>query len=178
MNKKQAKGRIDKLKKEINRYRYLYHVLDKQEISDAALDSLKHELDILEREFPDLITSDSPTQRVGGKALDKFEKAKHRTPMLSLNDVFLFEEIKDWEERMRKITPAFNKEIEKYGYFAELKIDGFAIELIYDNGFFKLGSTRGDGIIGENVTQNLKTIEAIPEKKISFSITNSILFFI
>ena len=162
MNKKQAKNRIDKLKKEINRHRYLYHTLDKQEISDAVLDSLKHELDILEKEFPDLITPDSPTQRVGGKALDKFEKVKHRTPMLSLNDVFLFEEIKEWEERIRKITPIFDKEIEKYGYFAELKIDGFAIELIYDNGFFKIGSTRGDGMIGENVTQNLKTIEAIP----------------
>ena len=164
MNKKKVKNRIDKLKKEINRHRYLYHILDKQEISDAALDSLKHELDILEKEFPDLITPDSPTQRVGGKALDKFEKVKHRIPMLSLNDVFSFEEIKEWEERIRKITPDFSKEIERYGYFAELKIDGFAIELIYDNGFFNLGSTRGDGIIGENVTQNLKTIEAIPLK--------------
>lgn len=164
MTKQQAKNRIEKLKKEINHHRYLYHVLDKQEISDAAVDSLKHELDVLEKEFPDLMTPDSPTQRVGGKALDKFEKVKHRNPMLSLNDVFSFEEVKEWEERIRKITPVFSEEIKKYGYFAELKIDGFAIELIYDNGFFKLGSTRGDGIVGEDVTQNLKTIEAIPLK--------------
>lgn len=164
MTKQQAKNRIEKLKQEINHHRYLYHVLDKQEIFDAVLDSLKHELDVLEKEFPDLMTPDSPTQRVGGKALDKFKKVKHRNPMLSLNDVFSFEEVKGWEERIRKITPVFSEEIKKYGYFAELKIDGFAIELIYDNGFFKLGSTRGDGIVGEDVTQNLKTIEAIPLK--------------
>lgn len=162
MNKKRAENRIGKLREEINRHRYLYHVLDKQEISDAVLDSLKHELVLLENEFPDLITPDSPTQRVGGKALDKFEKIRHSNPMLSLNDVFSFEEIKEWEERMRKIAPDFDEEIKKYGYFAELKIDGFAIELVYKNGFLEIGSTRGDGIIGEDVTQNIKTIEAIP----------------
>lgn len=88
MTKKQAKKRIEKLKKEINYHRYLYHVLDRQEISDSALDSLKHELSEIEKEFPDLITSDSPTQRVAGAILDKFKKVKHRLPMLSLNDAF------------------------------------------------------------------------------------------
>lgn len=162
MDKQEVKKRVEKLKKEINYYRYLYHALDKQDISDAVLDSLKNELARLEREFPEFITADSPTQRVGGKPLDKFHKVKHRTPMLSLNDAFSQEETREWEERISKITKYFGGEIKKYGYFAELKIDGFAIELVYDNGVLKSGSTRGDGLVGEDVTQNIKTIEAIP----------------
>ncbi len=159
MDKPQAKQRIEKLKKEINHHRYLYHVLDTQEISDAALDSLKHELYKLEQEYPEFITPDSPTQRVGGKPLDKFEKVRHKVPMLSIEDVFSEEELKDWQERIQKLVPH-----ERFDYFAELKIDGFAISLVYKNGVFVEGSTRGDGIIGENVTQNLKTIESIPLK--------------
>lgn len=159
MTKQEAKERIEKLKKEISYHRYLYHVLDRQEISDAALDSLKHELYKLEQEYPEFITFDSPTQRVGGKPLDKFEKVRHKMPMLSIEDVFSEEELKDWQERIRKLVPH-----EKFDYFAELKIDGFAISLVYKNGIFVEGSTRGDGVIGENVTQNLKTIESIPLK--------------
>jgi len=158
MIKQEAKIRIEKLKKEINHHRYLYHVLDKQEISDAALDSLKHELDKLEKQFPELITPDSPTQRVSGKALDKFEKVTHRVPMLSLTDAFLFEDIKDWEERNEKLLSAGIK----LDYYAELKMDGLAITLIYKKGVLWKGVTRGDGTVGEDVTQNLKTIEAIP----------------
>ena len=157
MDKKQVKKRIEKLKKEINHHRYLYHVLDHQEISDAALDSLKHELYKLEQEHPEFITSDSPTQRVGGKPLGKFEKVRHKVPMLSIEDVFGEEELEAWQERMQKLVPS-----EKLDYFSEMKIDGFAISLIYKNGVFVEGSTRGNGIIGENVTQNLKTIESIP----------------
>ena len=159
MTKEEVKKRIEKLKKEINYHRYLYHVLDRQEISDAALDSLKHELYKLEQEYPKFITLDSPTQRVGGKALDKFVKVRHKMPMLSIEDVFDEEEVKDWQERIQKLVPH-----EKLDYFAELKIDGFAISLVYKNGVFIEGSTRGDGVIGENVTQNLKTIESIPLK--------------
>jgi len=158
MDKKEAKLRIEKLKKEINRHRYLYHVLDKQEISDAALDSLKHELDQLERKFPEFIAPDSPTQRVGGKPLAEFKKIQHKLPMLSLNDVFLFTEMQDWENRNKKLLP---KEI-KLDYYAELKMDGLAITLVYKQGIFWKGATRGNGKVGEDVTENLKTIEAIP----------------
>ncbi|MFH1671529.1 MAG: NAD-dependent DNA ligase LigA [Candidatus Portnoybacteria bacterium] len=157
MDKAEAKKRIVKLRKVINHHRYLYHVLDKPEISDAASDSLKHELFQLEEKFPDLITPDSPTQRIGGKPLDKFVKVRHKKPMLSLQDAFSEEEIKDWQKRLQKLVPW-----EKLDYFAELKIDGFAVSLTYDNGIFSKGATRGDGKTGEDVTQNLKTIESIP----------------
>lgn len=151
------KNRAKKLAKEINRHRYLYHVLNRQEISDAALDSLKHELSIIEKEHPELITPDSPTQRIAGRALAGFKKIKHKTPMLSLNDAFSEIEVGEWEERIKKLQP--HAQID---YFAELKIDGFAVSLTYINGFFISGSTRGDGKVGEDVTANLKTIESIP----------------
>lgn len=157
MSKEEAKKRIDKLKQEINHHRYLYHVLDKEEISDAALDSLKNELYKLEMQYPELITPDSPTQRVGGKPLDKFEKVKHSQPMISLFDAFSEQDMLDWEKRNQKLIPG-----ETMDYFCELKLDGLAMALIYKKGSFMVGATRGDGKIGENVTQNLKTIESIP----------------
>lgn len=168
MTKQEAKKRINKLRKVIIHHRYLYHVLDKPEISDAALDSLKHELFQLEERFPELITPDSPTQRVGGRALDKFAKVRHKKPMLSLQDAFEPKELSDWQERIQKLIlrekPA--SLAGKLDYFAELKIDGFAISLVYRNGILFTGSTRGDGKTGEDVTQNLKTIESIPLKLI------------
>ena len=159
MEKQEAKKRIEKLKEVINRHRYLYHVQNRQEISDAALDSLKHELLKLEEQFPQLITPDSPTQRVAGEVLKEFKKVKHTVPMLSIEDIFLEEELKDWEDYLRRLKPDFQPE-----YFAELKIDGFAVTLIYADGVFSVGATRGNGTIGEDVTQNLKTIESIPLK--------------
>jgi len=156
-DKADIKKRIDALKKEINHHRYLYHVLDVQEISDAALDSLKHELYKLEQENPKLITPDSPTQRVGGEPLDKFKKVTHKQRMLSLEDVFSKSEFEDWEERIKKVYPRGN-----YEYFGELKIDGFAMSLIYKNGVLEVAATRGNGEVGEDVTQNIKTIEAVP----------------
>ena len=153
-----AKERVEKLKKTINRHRYLYHVLDRQEISDEALDALKKELFDLEQEFPDLVTSDSPTQRVAGKPLKQFKKIHHPEPMLSFNDAFDEKDMMEWEQRFERILP----EAKKHGYYCELKIDGLAIELIYKKGRLDTGSTRGDGIIGEDVTQNLKTVDAIP----------------
>lgn len=160
MNKDEAKERIEKLKKAVNYHRYLYHVLDRQEISDAALDSLKHELKKLEGEFPEFIAKDSPTQRVGGEPLKEFKKAKHKLPMLSLEDVFSREEFLKWLERVKKVLNiGFNPLL-----FAELKFDGLAISLIYKNGILERGATRGDGFVGEDVTQNIKTIEAIPLK--------------
>lgn len=157
ISKADARARIGKLKKEINHHRYLYHVLDTQEISDAALDSLKKELYDLELQFPDLLTPDSPTQRVSGQALDKFEKVAHPGRVLSLQDCFSREDLQDWEERLKKLLPG-----QKFNYYCELKIDGLDIVLTYKNGLLVTGATRGDGMIGEDVTQNIKTIEGIP----------------
>jgi len=157
MDKLEIKKRIAKLKKEIDHHRYLYHVLDKIEISDAALDSLKNELFRLEMENPEFITPDSPTQRVGGKPLDKFIKVNHSKPMMSLFDSFSQEDMKDWQDRIAKLAPD-----KTMGYYCELKLDGLAVTLKYKNGVFREGATRGDGKTGEDVTQNLKTIESIP----------------
>ncbi|MDP2709374.1 MAG: NAD-dependent DNA ligase LigA [bacterium] len=157
MDKRQVKKRVEKLRVEIDRHRYLYHVLDKPEISDAASDSLKNELQKLESCYPELITPDSPTQRVGGKPLDKFNKVRHSAPMMSLFDAFSPEDMREWEKRLERILPG-----QRFGYYAELKMDGLAVALVYENGRFVLGATRGDGETGEDVTQNLKTIEAIP----------------
>ena len=159
MDKQQARERIGKLKKLINHYRYLYHVLDKEEIPEAALDSLKHELYSLEKQYPGLVTPDSPTQRVGGEPLKKFTKIEHKVPMLSIEDIFSEEELYDWQDYLKRLARET-----KFNYFAELKIDGFAVTLIYDKGVFAAGATRGNGKIGEDVTKNLKTIESIPLK--------------
>lgn len=160
MDKKQAQERIKQLREEIQRHDYLYYVLDKPEISDAAYDFLKRELISLEKQYPEFVTPDSPTQRVGGPPLEKFEKVRHKIPMLSLQDAMNKEEVYDWEKRIKKLlTPS-----EKLDYFVELKIDGLAITLIYKKGILWKGATRGDGVIGEDVTQNVKTIQAIPLK--------------
>ena len=156
MNTQEAKKRIEKLKKEINHHRYLYHVLDTQEISDAALDSLKHELKKLEDEFPQFLTPDSPTQRVGGRPLKEFKKVTHRTPMLSLEDVFSLEETQTWFERISKIAKI------PEDFFCEVKFDGLAVSLVYKKGILREASTRGDGRMGEDVTQNIKTFESVP----------------
>ncbi|MEK7078250.1 MAG: NAD-dependent DNA ligase LigA [Patescibacteria group bacterium] len=157
MTKREAQAYIIKLKAEINHHRYLYHVLDKEEISPSALDALKRELFKLEREFPDLITPDSPSQRVAGKVLPFFKKVTHAAPMLSLEDVFNEVEFSEWLARISKLVPN-----EKLYFFGELKIDGFAVSLVYKKGILETGSTRGDGRTGEDVTNNIKTIEAIP----------------
>ncbi len=157
MTKQEIKKRIEKLRGEINYHRYQYHVMDRLDISDAAFDSLKNELEELELKWPEFVTPDSPTQRVGGEPLDKFQKVQHGEPMLSLNDAFGEEEIRAWQERIQKITPDA-----KFDYFCELKLDGLAVALIYENGVLSAGATRGDGKVGEDITQNLKTVEAIP----------------
>ena len=174
MNKQQACQKIEKLKKLINYHRYLYHVLDKQEISDTALDLLKYELSKLEKQYPEFITSDSPTQRVGGQALKKFKKAEHRIPMLSIEDIFSEKELQDWENYLKRIVEGSGSSGVRprsrgqtplsIEYFVEPKIDGLAVSLIYKNGLLIRGVTRGDGKIGEDVTHNLKTIESIPLK--------------
>lgn len=163
MTRAEAVKRISKLRAEINHHRYLYHVLDKEEISEAALDSLKHELFKLEQEFPDLITPDSPTQRVGGAALKVFRKVTHRERMLSMEDVFSFEEFGDWYNRVGNLIytePASGTR--PFDVFCMVKVDGLAMSLIYSNSQLAVAATRGDGRIGEDVTENVKTIESVP----------------
>ncbi|MBQ3261254.1 NAD-dependent DNA ligase LigA [Candidatus Saccharibacteria bacterium] len=157
-NKAEAKARIEKLRELINDYRYHYHVLDESIMSEAAADSLKHELSQLEAQFPELITPDSPTQRVAGRPLDKFEKVTHKKRMISLADVFSEEEIKDWIARNEKLIPGGKiKE-----FFTDIKMDGLACALKYKDGFFVQAVTRGDGLVGEDVTANVRTIQNIP----------------
>jgi DNA ligase (NAD+) len=169
MNLKEAKKRIEKLKKVINRGRYFYHVLGKDLISPEALDSLKKELFDLEQKFPELVTPDSPTQRVAGKPIKEFKKVIHKdweekeAKMLSLNDAFSKEDIFDWFTRLNNyLKQNHNLQLTNHNFYCDLKMDGLAVELVYENGLLVQGSTRGDGLIGEDITQNLKTIEAIP----------------
>lgn len=169
MEKTQAKARVEALKKAINKHRYLYHVLDKQEISEGALDSLKKELFDLEQQFPELITPDSPTQRVGGKPLDEFVKVPHPTRMNSLNDAFSEKDLRDWFERLKNYLEKEGIPFGDVSFYCDLKMDGLAVELRYDARIFMQGSTRGDGMIGEDITNNLRTIEAIPLKLSDFS---------
>ena len=158
MNKVEAEARILKLRELINEYRYHYHVLDESIMSEAAADSLKHELAQLEGEFPELITPDSPTQRVAGKPLDKFEKVAHEKRMISLMDVFSPTEVKEWILRNEKLVPGGRiKE-----FFTDIKMDGLACSLKYRDGAFYQAVTRGDGLVGEDVTLNVKTIQNIP----------------
>lgn len=153
----QPSERIDQLRTLINEYRYNYHVLNESTMSESAADSLKHELSQLEEQYPEFITSDSPTQRVAGAALDKFKKVAHRVPMISLNDVFDETEVRAWIARMEKLLPGSSHE-----FFCDIKMDGLACALIYEDGVLKQAVTRGDSKIGEDVTMNVRTIENIP----------------
>ncbi len=161
MTKEEAKKRIEKLKKEINYHSYLYHVLDKPQISDAAWDSLKKELTDLERRFPEFVTPDSPTQRVGGKPLDKFKKVVHKFRQWSFQDIFEEKELFDFFEKVERMLKKKGV-YERPEYTVELKIDGVHIVLTYEKGVLALAATRGDGKVGEDVTQNIKTISSIP----------------
>ena len=157
-----ARERIEHLKKVINHHRYLYHVLDREEISAEALDSLKKELFDLENQFPSLITPDSPTQRVGGAPLKEFNKVRHEERMTSLNDAFSEEDVRAWITRLENYLDSQGISRSLSEFYCDLKMDGLAMELIYEQGVFVQGSTRGDGLIGEDVINNLRTIEAIP----------------
>ena len=158
--KSAAKARIKKLKTLINDYRYHYHVLDESIMSEAAADSLKHELSQLEEQYPEFITPDSPTQRVAGKPLDKFQKVTHASRMISLADVFSESEIRDWVARNYKLVDRGTE----FTFFTDIKMDGLAMSLHYENGIFQQAVTRGDGLVGEDVTMNVKTIQNIPLK--------------
>lgn len=157
LSKSQAAERIARLRTVIENYRYHYHVLDESTMSEAAADSLKHELAQLEDQYPELITLDSPTQRVAGVALDKFKKVTHRTRMISLQDVFNREELEAWVKRMDKLLPGT-----KHEFICDIKMDGLACALIYEDGALVQAVTRGDSQVGEDVTMNVRTIENVP----------------
>ncbi len=150
--------RAAKLRDLINDYRYNYHVLNKSTMSEAAADSLKHELSQLEAEHPELVTPDSPTQRVAGEPLPGFKKITHSSRMLSLNDVFDETEMQAWVERITKLLPPGTK----LEYFMDIKMDGFACALVYEDGNLAQGITRGDGFVGEDITANVRTIDSVP----------------
>lgn len=154
--------RYEKLKKSINHYRHLYHVENKEEISPEALDSLKAELVDLEKQYPSLVTPDSPSQRVAGEPLSKFEKVVHKVPQWSLNDAFDEEEIREFDARIKRMLKTeMGKDISP-AYMCELKIDGLHVVLEYKKGKLEVAATRGDGRVGENVTHNIRTIESVP----------------
>lgn len=155
MNKSDAQKRILKLRKLINEYRYEYHVNDSSIMSEAAADSLKHELSELEEQYPGMITPDSPTQRVAGSPLKKFLSVEHSQRMLSLNDVFNVKEVEAWLTRTNKLA-TINE------LFVDIKMDGLACALIYQDGLLSRAITRGDGFVGEDVTMNVRTIDAVP----------------
>jgi len=158
MDKSEAKKRIRKLRSEIARLRNKYHIENAPNVTDDVYDSLTRELKSLLKKYPEFVDEDALENRVAGKPLDKFVKVKHKTRMLSLNDAFSYEELYDWEKRIKKLLPQNTK----LNYFCEVKFDGLAVSLIYKNGKFTQGATRGDGFIGEDITQNLKTINSIP----------------
>ncbi len=151
-------ARVQELREQINYHNYRYYVLDDPVISDAEFDRLLQELIGLEERYPRLLTPDSPSQRVGAAPLEKFETVRHRLPMISLEDAFSEAKVREFEERLQR----FLRSRETLQYVLEPKMDGCAIELVYEQGRFRVGSTRGDGVRGENVTQNLKTIHTIP----------------
>lgn len=157
MNEQEAKKRIDELVKLLNYHSQLYYVEDRNEITDYEYDMLQQELKGLEEQFPQFIRSDSPTQRVGGKAISIFEKVTHRVQMGSLQDVFSFEQVRSFIETVQQA-------VDKPQFVVEPKIDGLSVSLEYHNGELAIGSTRGDGFVGEDVTSNLKTVKSIPIK--------------
>lgn len=178
MNKQEAQERIEKLRAELDRHRYLYHVLDTPEISDEAYDSLFEELVKLEEAFPELRSPESPTERVGAEPLEKFTKVRHKVSQWSFDDVFDFNGLKKWEEKLRRMLTkqlttddlrlttntgaGLQPGPQVLEYDCELKIDGLKVILSYDKGILVQGATRGDGTIGEDVTHNIRTIQSIP----------------
>lgn len=156
MDKREAEQRIQELRDLLNEYNYQYYVLDSPTVPDSEYDRLMQELMKLEEQFPELITPNSPTQRVGGEPLDAFEKVEHAVPMLSLSNAFNEQDLRDFDRRVRERIGS------NVAYVCELKIDGLAVALTYENGEFVQGATRGDGAIGEDITNNLKTIRSIP----------------
>lgn len=161
MTKLPPHKRAEKLREQLSEYAHEYYVLDSPSVDDAVYDSLFGELKKIEEEYPEIITPDSPTQRVGGKPVKKFQKVEHASRMISLNDVFSREEVEAWFKRTQKLVPEIDDKVE---FFADIKMDGLACSLVYEDGLLARGVTRGDGLAGEDVTSNIKTIPSIPLK--------------
>jgi len=160
--KKDAKERLFVLRKAVEHHRHLYHVLDQSEISPEALDSLKQELTTIEKAYPELVTPDSPSQRVAGKPLEKFKKVPHAVPQWSFNDAFTEEDMREFDARVKRfLKDKYSCDITP-NYTCELKIDGLKVVFTYEKGELKIAATRGDGKIGEDVTMNVRTIESVP----------------
>ncbi len=157
MSSSASEKKIEALREKIRHHEYLYYVLDDPEITDAQFDALMNELKRLEAENPKLITPDSPTQRVGGKPREGFVKAKHSSPMLSLDNAYSEEELRDWERRVHELSGRTDVE-----YMCELKLDGMSLALVYSDGLLERGITRGDGSVGEDVTLNVRTVRSVP----------------
>ena len=155
-----VRGRIEDLREQVRYHNRRYHIEDAPEISDAEYDALYAELEALEAEHPELVTPDSPTQRVGGEPLEGFEEVRHAVPMLSLANARKTEDLREWDARVRRLLGPD----EEPRYVTELKIDGLAVSLRYENGRFVRGATRGNGMVGEDVTQNMRTVRAIPDR--------------
>jgi DNA ligase (NAD+) len=162
MTKREAENRIPKLREAIEHYRYSYHVLNKLNISEEALDSLKRELVEIEMQFPELVTSDSPTQRVAGKPLPQFKKVPHKVAQWSFNDAFSEDDMRDFDARVKRFLKSETDKDISPSYICELKIDGLKVVLEYEKGLLKTAATRGDGKVGEDVTENVRTIQSVP----------------
>ena len=154
---KDVDKKIESLREKLRHHEYLYYVLDRPEISDAEFDKLMQQLKDLEAEHPDLVTADSPTQRVGGKPREGFVKVAHSSPMLSLDNTYSEEELRAWERRVHELSG--RKDVD---YVCELKLDGMSLALIYEDGKLVRGITRGDGNVGEDVTLNVRTVRSVP----------------
>lgn len=171
MDKQSATNRVQELHELLNTYNYEYHFLDQPSVPDSEYDRLMQELIKLEEEFPEYKTQDSPTQRVGGLVLEAFQKVVHRTPMLSLGNAFNEQDLRDFDRRVRQ---GVGDDVQ---YVVELKIDGLAVSLRYEDGYFIQGATRGDGSTGEDITENLKTVRSIPLKlktNVSFEVRGEV----
>jgi DNA ligase (NAD+) len=156
MDRQAAQTRIEELRELLNKYNYEYYVLDRPSVPDAEYDRLMQELIALEEQYPEFKTKDSPTQRVGGQPLEAFQKVEHRIPMLSLANAFHEDDLRDFDRRVRQEVG------DDVAYVCELKIDGLAVSVRYEDGYFVQGATRGDGVTGEDITENLKTIRSLP----------------
>jgi DNA ligase (NAD+) len=154
---KDVEKKIEALREKIRHHEYLYYVLDNPEISDLDYDKLMRQLKDLEAEHPALLTPDSPTQRVGGKPREGFVKVRHSSPMLSLDNTYNEDELRDWERRVHELTGR-----QEVDYVCELKLDGMSLALVYEDGKLARGVTRGDGTTGEDVTLNVRTVRSIP----------------
>src|SRR3989338_4761218 len=155
---KEAKQKIEDLRKKLHYWNYAYYVLDNPEVDDAVYDAAMRELIELEKKHPELVSPDSPSRRIGTEPVSDFKKVTHRTPLYSLDNALNFEELEDWEEKIFRVLG----ERTKIDYVCEMKIDGLAIALTYKDGILILGATRGDGDIGEDITNNIRTIKPVP----------------